>query len=304
VPARKTDEFALSPILAYSAPAAVQDPQGQLPFSISHLRFTPRGAQSVDLRQGDQLPLVFQLWMGSKPTDSPEANKIQLRYVFGTVSATHEKPAEELEEVDASNRDKAGNLLTGHHLDTSALGPGTYRVVVSATRETDRRTAYAAINLKVTPASESVDFWTAYGPSNAQGEALDDFKRGLSAEANGAGSEAEASYTRALAEAPTDPRPLEKLASLLDTRGNSDELVKLGQQPILVKTAVSPATLLPITKALRDHGNTRDVVRILEAQIKLQPPSSDLYRTLADACEAAGDSGRARDLRTLANAIK
>jgi hypothetical protein len=41
---------------------------------------------------------------------------------------------------------------------------------------------------------------------------------------------------------------------------------------------------------------------MLEGQIKLQPPSVDLYRALADACEANGDSSRARDLRTLAAA--
>jgi predicted Zn-dependent protease len=56
--------------------------------------------------------------------------------------------------------------------------------------------------------------------------------------------------------------------------------------------------------ALRDHGNTKSAVRLLEAQIKLQPPSAELYRTLADACEASGNSGRARDLRALAAGVK
>jgi hypothetical protein len=43
---------------------------------------------------------------------------------------------------------------------------------------------------------------------------------------------------------------------------------------------------------------------MLEAQIKLQPPNGDLYRTLADACEASGDGSRAREMRSLANGIK
>jgi predicted Zn-dependent protease len=58
--------------------------------------------------------------------------------------------------------------------------------------------------------------------------------------------------------------------------------------------------LLLIAQALTKSGNPKGIVRLLELQIKLQPPSSDLYRTLADACEATGDNTRAHDLRTLA----
>jgi len=42
------------------------------------------------------------------------------------------------------------------------------------------------------------------------------------------------------------------------------------------------------------------VIRLLDQQIKLQPPNAGLYKTLADACEATGDNSRARDLRALA----
>jgi len=44
-------------------------------------------------------------------------------------------------------------------------------------------------------------------------------------------------------------------------------------------------------------------VQMLDAQIKLQPPNADLYRALADACEATGNSTRAHDLRDLASKI-
>ena len=304
VPAVNNQEMALSPLLAYAAPAAVSDPTGRLPFSFSGFRFTPRGAQSAELRQGDRLPIVFQLWLDSKGPDPAKSDKIHLHYVFGTVSATHDIPTQENEEVDASTRDKAGNLLTGHKLDTTALEPGTYRLVVSATREGEHRSAYASLNLNVIPVGDFVDVWTAFGPADPQGEALDDLKRGMSAEAQGADSDAQAWYTRALAESPSDTRPLDKLAALLSRRGDIDALALLNQQPILTGTAVSANTLLPIAAALTKNGNPKEVVRMLEAQIKLQPPSVDLYRTLADACEAAGDRNRAHDLRSLAAGIK
>jgi hypothetical protein len=304
VPRVTGQDLGLSALLAYAAPSAVADPQGRLPFSFSKLRFTPRGAQTVEMRQGDSLPLVFQLWLNPQGTEPPPAGKIHLHYVFGTALAEHTTPTEENEEVDPANRDKAGNLLTGRKLDTSELAPGNYRLVVSATKEGEHKSVYASMNLNVIPAGRFVDMWTAYGAVEPAGQELDDLKRGLSAEAQGTDAEAQAWYQKALAENQDDIRPLDKLAALLSHRGDTDGLVALSQQPLLTRTAVSPKTLLPIADALSKSGNPKGVVRLLEAQIKLQPPNSSLYRTLADACEASGDTGRARDLRSLATGVK
>jgi predicted Zn-dependent protease len=133
---------------------------------------------------------------------------------------------------------------------------------------------------------------------------VDDLKRGLSAEAEGIDAAAQEFYSRAVSETSADMRPLERLAALLSRRGDKDALAKLAEQPILMNSAAPPKALLAIVQALRDHGNTKGAVRLLEAQIKLQPPNADLFRTLADACEASGDSGRARDLRARAADIK
>ena len=303
VPEVKGDKIAMSPLLEYTAPAAVQDTHGRLPFSFVGFRFTPRDAQAAEIRQGDRLPLVFQLWLGANIA-GPQAEKVHVRYVFGAVTASHDAPPEELEDLDASNRDSAGNLLTGHTLDTSSLGPGVYRIVVTATRDSDHRSAYATMNLKVIPASDFVDMWTAYAPSDPEGEALDDLKRGISAEAQGGDADAKAFYASAMAETTTDMRPVEKLAALLSRRGETDELAKLGQQPILMRSAASPKTLTDIAGALKSRSEVKDAVRLLDAQIKLQPPNSALYLSLADACEASGDSARASDLRKLATTVK
>jgi len=94
------------------------------------------------------------------------------------------------------------------------------------------------------------------------------------------------------------------LAALLSRRGDTDALASLSQMRILAHSAVDPKTLLPIAGALNKTGNPKGVVRLLEAQIKLQPPNGELYKTLADACEASGDTSRARDLRSLATGVK
>jgi predicted Zn-dependent protease len=99
-------------------------------------------------------------------------------------------------------------------------------------------------------------------------------------------------------------RPLDKLAALLDRHERSAELAALSQQPILTRSAAAPKTLLPIAGALKLSGDNKGVVRLLETQIQLQPPNADLYQTLASACEATGNTARARELRALAAQLK
>ena len=59
-----------------------------------------------------------------------------------------------------------------------------------------------------------------------------------------------------------------------------------------------------IAQALAKSGNPKAVVNLLEKQIKLQPPSIELYTALADACLAEGNKGRAAELRDLAAKLK
>jgi GWxTD domain-containing protein len=303
VPAIKNDAVGISELVQFTPPNAVPDSANQLPFSMSKLRFTPRGAQSVYVRAGDKLPLVFQLWLDPKTDAAAAPEMIHLHYVFGAITASHDPATEENEDIDASNRDKAGNLVSGHTLNTSNLTVGTYRLVVSVTREGSKQPSYAAMTLHVQRVSDYNDSWTAYGAVEPGGVALDDFKRGLSADAQGKDAMAQDLYARALAEGPADARPIEKLADVLQRQGKTEDLAALSQQPLLAGTAVAPNALLAIGQALTKTGNPKGVVRMLETQIKLQPPSAALYRALADASEATGNTARARDLRTLAAGV-
>jgi len=304
VPSPRPSGITISGLLAYGAPSGVPDPGDVLPFSGSHLRFSPRGAQNVFIRQGEKLPLVFQLWMDPRTTPAPDNEKVHMHYLFGSVSALRADPTRDDEDVDAGNRDKAGNLLTGHTLDTSSLAPGNYQVVVSATRDGDTRAAYSTLNLHVAPAADYTDIWTAYGPSQEGGEAVDDVKRGLAAESQGADADAQQAFERALAEDPGEVRALVHLAALLQRKGMTDQLAALSQKPVLAKVAAPPAVLLAIAHALETNGNPKSAAQLLEAQLKLQPPTTQLYTALADACQASGNTGRANEARALAAKLK
>lgn len=305
VPDAKPGALGLSQLVAYTAPAGRPDANGTMPFSISKFRFTPRGAQTVTIRQGERLPLVFQLWLDPKmAAEQAPGKKIHLRYVFGSDTAGRDQATTENEEVDPANRDEAGNLLTGHTVDTSQLLAGTYRVVVGANWDDAAQTTYATLTLHVAPQSEPVEAWTAFGGVAPDAQAVDDLKRGLAAEAEGADDEAQRFYAKALDDGPTELRALDQLAALLARRGANDALAGLSRQPLLRDHAAAPKTLLLIAGALTKNGAPKDAAHLLEAQLRLQPPTAALYTELANAYEAAGDMTRARDARKLAAGVK
>ena len=135
------------------------------------------------------------MWLGPKATGSETPEKVHLKYVFGSMAAGHEAPIQEEEDVDVTNRDQAGNFVTGRKLDTTGLGLGTYRLVVSATRPEEHRSAYAAMNFTVRRGEDLVDVWTAYAPTAQENDVVDDLKRGLSAQVQGADPDAKAWFT-------------------------------------------------------------------------------------------------------------
>jgi predicted Zn-dependent protease len=73
---------------------------------------------------------------------------------------------------------------------------------------------------------------------------------------------------------------------------------------VLANVAAPPAVLLAIAHALETNGNPKSAVQLLEAQLKLQPPTTQLYTALADACQASGNIGRANEARALAAKLK
>jgi GWxTD domain-containing protein len=305
VPETKTGAIGISPLVAYTAPAPVPDALGVLPFSASRYRFTPRGAETVEIRQGEKLPLVFQLWLGPKTVEgAQQGTKVHVRYVFGAEAAGRAAATTENEEVDVADRDAAGNLLTGHTLDTSTLEPGTYRVVVGANWDGAPQTSYQTMTLHVRNLQEQLEAWTAYGGVAADVGAVDDLKRGMSAEVLGEEGAAKSFYEKALKEGPGEVRALERLADLATRRKETETLAALGTKPILADDAVPQQTLLAISTAMRASGNAKGAAKMLEVQLKLQAPTAALYTELAEASEAAGDTRRAKEARGLAAGLK
>lgn len=157
----------------------VRDEGNTLPFSISDVRFSPRAAGTLTLHAGDRIPLVFQLWLPKGADGKLNTAPVQLHYLYGSPGSGG-KPIDEADEtVDPSNADAAGNFVTGHVIQTTAITPGNYRMIIRATQE-GSAPVFSTMTLRVVPAEVAVGDWTAYGPPRPD---QDDQKRALSAKA-------------------------------------------------------------------------------------------------------------------------
>ncbi|MDR3734205.1 MAG: GWxTD domain-containing protein [Acidobacteriaceae bacterium] len=302
VVAPKPGSFGMSELLAYTAPAPVKDPEDKMPFDFAHLRFPPRGAQIVTLHAGEKLPIAFQIWMPPAATSDTVSHTVHLHYVFGNVAANgSEAPNVDDEDVQANNLDGAGNLLTGHTLDTSELQPGHYRLVVKATDQTTKQTAFATLNFEVYSEDIPVDTWTVYGPGPAHGLAEDDVRRGLAAAAMGRVGDAEAWYRRALVENPTYQPALTRLAESLTGRGDLAALVALSQQGHQV---AEPQAVVLIADAMRKSERGKEAIKFMTEQMALQAPSALLDTKLAEAYDEQGDHSRAQEYRQQAKSLQ
>jgi GWxTD domain-containing protein len=302
VPAPKSEKLGLSSLLVYKAPTAVPDPAGRLPFTLAGLRFTPQASQSVMIHPGDRLPLIFQIWLPRHTVGSNEIRKVHLHYLYGSVAAGGKPIGEFDEDVDASNADASGNLVTGHTMPTGDLGLGSYQMVVQATAEGDPTPAFSTLTLRVVPQEVATEQWTVHSGEQTAAAAADDLKRGLAAEALGRNTEAEALYATALTVDPTQLRALVRLAALLSAEHKTAELAKLSDAE-LMKAALPPNTLMLIAGALRDGGDLKKAIQLLSTQFQLQSPSAPMYDLLASMYDAQGDRGQAETLRAQAKKV-
>jgi len=202
------DGVAMSDLVAFTSPSPVADPEGQLPFSMSKLRFTPRGPQAVQIHEGEKLPLAYQIWFplsDVKGAEQPAPKKVHVHYLVGSIATGADRSAlEEDEDVEVKNLDAAGNLLTGRTVDTSKLSQGVYRLVAKVTEPGSPRSAFAAMTVKVLPLDAPVAMWTAFGPESRHPAWQEDVQRGVAAEALGHNVEAAICYRRALTVKPDD----------------------------------------------------------------------------------------------------
>jgi GWxTD domain-containing protein len=290
-------DWSFSKVLAFSSQPPTQDPDGILPFSVSGLRFVPKGIQQVAVHPGEPVRLLYQLW--SKPLDPAlrEGHKIKIHYVYGSMQAG-QVPHQEDEEIDATSFDASGTLLTGRTLSTEGLQPGNYRAVITATDEATQQKAYAILIFRVTSEGDATDMWTVYDASESggRGRAIDDYKRGLSAVMQSQNDSAISWLQRSLGDDPHYLPAFTRLVDMLSQSNKYKEIAELSTKFPLTNE-VSQQTAIQMSQANAQAGDYPQAAHILESELQFQPPNADLYLALADVYRRQGNSSKAEDYK-------
>ena len=295
VPNPSETTWGISKVLVFSQQPPIRDPNGILPFSVSGLRFVPKGVGQATLHPGEPLRILYQLW--TKPSDpsAREGHKIKVHYVYGTM--TNQQPHQEDEEVDAASFDPSGTLLTGRTLSTEGMEVGNYRCVISAVDDSGQQRAYASMNFKLVPEQDTTEMWTAYDAiEGSRGNAIDDFKRGLSASMQADNNGAISWFRRSLEDDPRYFPALSKLVDMLSQSGKSKEIAELSNK-YPVTHEVSEQTAILMSQANAQVGDYSLATKILEAELQFQPPSAELYLALANVYQKQGNASKAEDYK-------
>jgi GWxTD domain-containing protein len=289
----------LSSVVAFSSTPPVTDPEGHLPFNVSGIQFAPIGIGSATLREGELLHVFAQVW-SDVPQDAARAGrKINFRYAYGSLSGGNTET--QLDAVDEEAFDASGSLLTGKKLDTDHLSPGNYRLVISAVEEGGTRHAYASLSFQVMPANMPAGLWTAHDPGLSQlaGYGQDDYKRGLSAVAQGNSADAAKWFSLAVNAAPPYEQGLPRLVSLLSQQQKYVEMAQLGRH-FAKSRLLDEKTAILLARGIAQSGDINLATQVLEAALSWQAPTADMYSTLAGFYRASGDNAHAADLEARA----
>jgi GWxTD domain-containing protein len=292
----------LSSVVAFSSTPPVSDADGHLPFDISGIRFDPIGIGSATIRQGELLRVFTQVWSDLPGDGARAGRKLNFRYSYGSLSGGNTET--EVDSVDEEAFDTSGSLLTGKKLATDHLLPGNYRLVVSAVEEGGERHAYASLNFQVQPANMPAGLWTAHDPGLVQlaGYGQDDYKRGLSAAAQGNAADAAKWFGLAVDAAPPYEQGLPRLVGLLSQQQKYAELAQLGQR-FAKSRMLDEKTVVLLARGVAQSGDLNLATQILENALSWQPPTAEMYSALADFYRASGDKARAAELEARAKTL-
>jgi len=292
----------LSSVVAFSSTPPVADPDDKFPFDVSGIHFEPIGIGSAIIHQGEPLRVFTQVWSDLPAGAARAGHQLKFRYSYGSLSSGNTDA--EVDAIDEGSFDKNGSLLTGKKLATEHLLPGNYRLVVAAVEEDGERHAYSSLIFQVAPSDMAAGLWTAQDPGLAQltGYGQDDYKRGLSAAAQGNPAEATKWFELAVNAAPPYERGLPRLVALLTQQRDYAGLAQLGQR-FGKSRSLDQKTAVLLAKGIAQSGDIKLATQILESALSWQAPTAEMYSTLAGFYRASGDNTRAAELEAQAKTL-
>jgi hypothetical protein len=176
--------------------------------------------------------------------------------------------------------------------------------VISAVEEKGTRHAYASFNLQVAPSNMPAGLWVAQDPGLAQlaGYGQEDYKRGLSAAAQGHAEEAARWFGLAVDAVPPFEQGLPRLVGLLAQQQKYAELAHLAQRFGKSHT-LDEKTVILLARGTAQSGDIKLATQVLESALTWQAPTAEMYSMLAGFYRASGDTARAAEFEARAKSL-
>lgn len=274
---------------------AIMIPPGSrdaLPFSGAGVRFIPMAGQELQITQGRPLKFFYQIWVPHSPQNLAGGKKLEVDYVYGTMSSNDKKTIHD--EVALDQLDIGGSILNGKQILTDDLAPGNYRLVVTVRDPDSREKAYGSLNFSVYPSASAPAAWDVADDKLAQNVSSGntDYQRASCYLAAGDKAHALQWFQSAYAKNPVDERFRSRLVELYFGQQKYDKVADIYAKAGITD-ATDEQTIARIAESFDKAGDLRKAVAVMESGITLKPASGPLLLSLAQYYRKAGDLQKA-----------
>lgn len=266
------------------------------PFTFAGVRFIPATRSSPTVAPGTNLQVMYQVW--GKPADPRlyTGQKLQVEYAFGKPAAPGSVTRVK-DDLDMTQFDLAGNIVTGKKLSLEQQTPGNYLLTVTVGKPGNGSApvfATAAFRILNEGGPESWDVLQPGISEDAEKGVLDQ-QRGLCYLAFGQPVLARTSFRRALQLNHSNDVARSRLVDLYYSQKAYAAVVSLFEDAGVTGSTDSE-TLVRIAASLQEVGKTGAAISMLEKALDARPEEGPLYLALAGYYSQAGNLAKAAEL--------
>jgi GWxTD domain-containing protein len=292
VPQVLPDALQVSDVVPFSEAIPLAPQSGQiLPFSGAGIRFVPLAGPQLELVQGQDLNVFYQVWDRGALNRPRTGKKILVDYAYGRMG-THDTQTIH-DEISLEQLDDGGSILNGKRIPTVDLSPGNYRLVMTLTDSETQAKVFGSLSFGVSSVTNSHAAWDV-DDENIANDLKDgnaDYQRARCYLALSDKVHAIASFEKAYARNSEDERFRKALVELYFGQQTYPRIAELYASGF--DRSTDEATMLRVAESFDKLGNVRKALSLMESGTVLKPENGPLLLALAEYYRKNGDLEKA-----------
>lgn len=256
-----------------------------------------------DIQAARDLRVFFQIFSSPETRRAQPGENLVVDYSVGRLDRSVEARTVS-EQLDKSQIDAHGTLLTAKTLPTKGLPPGNYilsvKVTDPATRQvTGSSVAFRMVTAEATPRN---NIFVSRNLDDDEFSGLNDYRRGLCYLANDRLEEAIVELEKSLAKNPSQEMARGRLVDIYFGKKAFDRVARL-LEPLGISKDTEEQTVLELARSFDQLGQTQKAIEVAESAIALRAPTSNLYQALAGFYAKLGNQQKADEFDKKARSL-